>query len=188
MGKTQGKTFLAGPEGLIFVMGLGLAFLFLAALGLSGTLFPGKAHLVLSAVTGRLVLGRPVGIYFGYAIGLGHRFIIPMNMCIDAIAVFLIYPLFVFSFHHALNIKLLKSFMDRLFEKAKAKQKMIQKYGVPGLFIFVFFPLWGTGPLVGSVIGFLLNLRAGLNLSIALGATFLAIGCWALVLPSFKIY
>jgi len=188
MDKTEGKKFLASPEGLIFMMGLGLAFLFVMTLILSTVLFPGKAHLIVSAVTGRLVFGRLVGMYFGYAIGLTHNLVIPMNMCIDAIAVLIIYPLFVLSFHQALNIKSLKRFMENLFKKAQANQDVIQKYGMPGLFIFVFFPLWGTGPLVGSVIGFLLNLRAGLNLSIVLGATFLAIWCWALILPGFKIY
>ena len=182
MEKTLGNRLLANPEGLILVMGLGLVFLFLVVLGLSHFIFPGKGALLLSATIGRIALGRIVGMYFGYAIGLGHKFVIPINMGVDAIGVLIVYPLFVLSLNQALNMKKFKKFFDRLTEQAKAKQDWVQKYGKVGLFLFVFFPLWGTGPVVGSVIGFLMNLRTRVNLSIVLSATFLAIGCWAWIL------
>jgi Mn2+/Fe2+ NRAMP family transporter len=48
-----------------------------------------------------------------------------------------------------------------------------------GLFAFVFLPFWMTGPVVGSVIGFLIGLKARHNLPIVLSATYAAVAVWA---------
>jgi uncharacterized membrane protein len=48
-----------------------------------------------------------------------------------------------------------------------------------GLFAFVFLPFWMTGPVVGSVIGFLIGLKARHNLPIVLSATYAAVAIWA---------
>jgi hypothetical protein len=48
-----------------------------------------------------------------------------------------------------------------------------------GLFAFVFLPFWMTGPVVGSVIGFLIGLKARHNLPVVLAATYAAVAIWA---------
>jgi hypothetical protein len=50
------------------------------------------------------------------------------------------------------------------------------------VFAFVWFPFWMTGPVVGSVIGFLLGLPVWLNMTVVLAGTYIAIFCWALFL------
>jgi hypothetical protein len=50
------------------------------------------------------------------------------------------------------------------------------------LFIFVWFPFWMTGPVVGSVIGFLLGLKVWLNMTVVLAGTYVAIIGWAFFL------
>jgi hypothetical protein len=56
------------------------------------------------------------------------------------------------------------------------------KWGIPGLLIFVWFPFWMTGPVVGCIIGFLIGMRPWVNLTVVLLGTYLAIVSWGLVL------
>jgi hypothetical protein len=58
----------------------------------------------------------------------------------------------------------------------------VRKFGIAGLFVFVFLPFWMTGPVVGAIIGFLIGLRAWVNMGVVLVATYVAIGVWALLL------
>jgi L-asparagine transporter-like permease len=58
----------------------------------------------------------------------------------------------------------------------------VRPFGIIGLFVFVFLPFWMTGPVVGSIIGFLIGLRPWVNLVVVLGSTYIAIGIWALLL------
>ena len=59
---------------------------------------------------------------------------------------------------------------------------MVQKYGIIGLFVFVWFPFWMTGPVVGCVIGFMLNLRVWVIMTAVLAGTVAAIFGWAFFL------
>ena len=52
------------------------------------------------------------------------------------------------------------------------------KYGKYGLFIFVWFPFWMTGPVVGSIIGFLIGIRHYQTMIIVITGTSLAIVVW----------
>jgi hypothetical protein len=59
---------------------------------------------------------------------------------------------------------------------------VVRKFGIAGLFVFVFAPFWMTGPVVGAIIGFLIGLRPWVNLAVVLVSTYIAIGVWALLL------
>ena len=58
----------------------------------------------------------------------------------------------------------------------------MRKFGIVGLFVFVFVPFWMTGPVVGAIIGFLIGLRPWVNLMVVLMSTYIAIGVWGLLL------
>ena len=47
------------------------------------------------------------------------------------------------------------------------------------VFVFVWFPFWMTGPIIGCVIGYFLGFTAMRTLSIVLAGTFAAIISWA---------
>ncbi|MFW6162503.1 MAG: small multi-drug export protein [Planctomycetota bacterium] len=72
--------------------------------------------------------------------------------------------------------------MLRAQRYAEARQATIMKWGVPGLLLFVWFPFWMTGPVVGSVIGFLIGMRPWVTMAVVLAGTSLAIVCWVYVL------
>lgn len=111
-----------------------------------------------------------------------HGVVVPFNMLVETVLVLLFYPLFVFSWRRLVEVRGLSKIISRTTRAAEANRETIQKYGVIGLLVFVWFPFWMTGPVVGCAIGFLLGLRTWLNLTVVLAGTYLAIGGWALLL------
>ncbi len=178
-------TLLGNSEGRLLLVGVGLAFMYALWLGIRLVFFPeGSQGLVGMTATG-LIFGRAAGMAFGYSFKLGHSTVISISMIIETILVLIIYPLFVFSWRQLLVINWLKNIFGRISKAAEAHKGKVQRYGIIGLFVFVFLPFWMTGPVVGCVIGYLLGLRAWVNISAVLGGTYVAIFCWAFFLRQF---
>lgn len=176
------RIFLAGPEGRIFTAGLAIMLFYIISLLVICVVSSENFHAFLGLTATGILFGRAAAMSFGYAAGYGHVVVIPVCMLIETIIVLLFYPLFVFSWRQILVIKVLKKFMDRARKTAEAHRAKIRRLGVPGLFIFVFFPFWMTGPFMGSVVGFLIGFSWRVNVGVVLGATYLAIVGWALLL------
>jgi len=170
------------PEGHILLSGLALSLLYTVILAASYIISPQAFHVFVGMTATNVLFGRAAGMSFGYALGFGHSVIIPVNLAVEVIMVMLVYPLFVFSWRHLLVIKRLDNLMRRIKHVAEANEKFIRRYGIPSLFLFVLFPFWMTGPVVGCVIGFFLGLKPWVNLSVVLVATALAIVAWAALL------
>jgi len=176
------KELLATPEGRILEIGLIMALLFITVLGVGYLRFEEKAHIFLGMSATNILFGRAAGISFGYSFELGNVLVIIINIVIETILVLIFYPLFVFSWRSILVIKPLRKIMERTSIAAEAHQDTIRKYGIIGLFMFVWIPFWMTGPMVGCAVGYLLGLRPWKNLTIVLTSTCLAVVCWALLL------
>lgn len=129
-----------------------------------------------------IMFGRAACMAFGYPLGLGHATVISICIIIETILVLVFYPLFVFSWRHLVVLKWFKGIFERTQRAAEMHKDKIQRYGVIGLFAFVWFPFWMTGPVVGSVIGFLLGLPVWLNMTVVLAGTSAAILGWAFLL------
>ncbi len=69
--------------------------------------------------------------------------------------------------------------MDQQHNFVEKYHEKIHKYGLYGLFAFVWFPFWMTGPAVGAMIGYVMGLRHWVTLSVVLSGTLLAIFGWA---------
>ena len=168
-------------EGRILAVGAGLAWLLVIALGIGWMVEPDWT-LVFAAMTGlNLLIGRAAGMSFGYANGLDHAVVICSNVLVETIQVLVIYPLFVLSWRNLVDVRRLRRFLVRMRRSAEASQREVARYGMAGLFVFVFLPFWMTGPVVGSIIGFLIGLKPRQNLGTVLAATYVAIGIWALL-------
>ena len=184
--ESQAKESLtASPEGRLLLAGVGLAFIFTFWLGIKLLLSPEDSQILIGMTATEIMFGRAAGMAFGYSLGLGHSTVIPISMIIQTLLVLIFYPLFVFSWRHLLVIKWLKNTLERIHKAAEVHKGKIQKYGIIGLFIFVWFPFWMTGPVVGCVIGFLIGLKIWLNLTIVLAGTYVAILGWACFLKRF---
>lgn len=179
---TQYQTLLRTTEGRILLVGLFLALLALAAFAACWVWYPDRT-LIYGAMAGlNLTIGRAAGMSFGYASGLDHAQVVPLNMVIETIQVLVVYPLFALTWTHLIDTPRWTATIERMHQSAEAHRGAIQRFGILGLFVFVFTPFWMTGPVVGAVIGFLIGLRARTNLTVVLSATYVAIGIWALLL------
>jgi len=175
----------ATPEGRLLLIGVTLAFLFTFWLGIKLLLTPEDSQILIGMTATEVMFGRAAAMAFGYSLGLGHGTVVPICMIIETILVFIFYPLFVFSWRHLVVLKWLKNTIERIQKAAEAHKGKIQKYGIIGLFVFVWFPFWMTGPVVGCVIGFMLGLRIRLNITVVLAGTYAAILGWAFFLKQF---
>lgn len=169
-------------EALILFLGFSTALLYLLALGWVFLKEPEKGRVLMAMTTTNILFGRAAGLSFGIAGGLGNSVVVLANMLLEVIQVLVIYPLFVLSWKHLLDIRPLKEFMSRMHSAAEKKKRVIQRYGIIGLFIFVWIPFWMTGPVVGAIIGFLIGLRSWVSLTVVLSGTCLAILAWALLI------
>ncbi len=173
---------LATTEGRILLAGALLALLTLAGLALSWLWWPREFHRLLAMAATSCLFGRAAGMSLGYALGLGHVPVVAVNMVVETLFVLMFYPLFVFSWHSLLDIPRLRGTLERTHRAAETHRETIRRYGIPGLLLFVWFPFWLTGPVVGSAIGFLIGLRPLMNLSVVLAGTYLAIAGYAVLL------
>ena len=129
-----------------------------------------------------IVFGRIVSMSIGYAGGYGHALVIPVNTWVETVLVLLFYPVFVFSMRKLVVFPKLKRFMERTRAAAERHHDKVRRYGIAGLFIFVWFPFWMTGPVVGSAIGYLLGFPAWLTVFVVLTGTYVAMGGWAYIM------
>ncbi len=173
---------LATPEGRILLFGLLGVLLLAIGIGLAWLVAPEQAFTYIVMAGLNLSIGRAAGMSFGYASGLGHEQVIPINMLIETVQVIVVYPLFALTWTHLIDTPRWNALMGRMRTAATQHQGRVQRFGILGLFFFVFTPFWMTGPVVGAIIGFLIGLRPWVNLGVVLGATYVAIGVWALLL------
>jgi uncharacterized membrane protein len=187
-GTKMRETLFASTEGRMLGFGLALTGLMLLAFGVGWHLYP-DSILPYAIMTGlNLIIGREAGMSFGYASGFSHAQVVPLNMLIETIQVLVIYPLFVQSTRHLIKLRTLEPFIARIHHAAESGGGVVRKFGIAGLFVFVFTPFWMTGPVVGAIIGFLIGLRPWVNLTVVLVSTYIAIGVWALLLNELNVW
>ena len=83
----------AYPEGYVLTVGILVSLVLIVLLVGGKFLVPDKGLMISAAIAGRLVAGRPAGVYLAYALGLNAFWIIFLNMAVDTAAVCLIYPI-----------------------------------------------------------------------------------------------
>jgi uncharacterized membrane protein len=160
-------------------IGLALAGASLAAIGVGWLVRPELA-LKLAAMTGlNLLIGRAAGLSYGFAAGLDPLPVVLANMLVETVQVLIVYPLVVIGWRNLPHLPRLRPWLERLRVDAQSRQGWAQRFGIAGLFAFVFVPFWMTGPVVGAIIGFLLGLRSRVIVATVLSATYVAIVVWA---------
>jgi uncharacterized membrane protein len=166
-------------EGRILGLGVALTAAGLVAMGLVALWSPELARGIGGMAFANLVFGRAVSLSVGYAAEHSHAVVIAVNMVCETALVLLFYPLFVFSLNRLVVFPTIQGFLDRTHRAAERHEHKVRRYGVIGLFLFVWFPFWMTGPVVGSAIGYLIGLGAFATLAAVLFGTFVAILGWA---------
>lgn len=169
-------------EGGLLLTGILIALVSAGGIGLLSFHDPDTGGAVVGMTASHIMFGRAAGMSFGYTLGMGHGPVIVINALVETVLVLLFYPLFVLSWRHMVFLSILQKTMARTREAAERHQNKIRRYGIIGLFVFVWLPFWMTGPLVGCIIGFFLGLRTWLNLTVVLLGTYVAIGGYAFLL------
>ena len=109
-----------------------------------------------------LFLGRLVSIADGIANGFSSAYLLLQNGLEDIVLLLVMYPWVVAAYEGVGGHRWLKGTIDRVRRAAEANRKVVEPWGVLGLWVFVFFPFWSTGALVGGVVGYLLGMRTWL--------------------------
>ena len=181
------QELISSQEGKIFITGIlmFIAFLIIVAVVYIFSVDDANNLMVMSVTN--FFFGRAAGISYGYTVEFSDRVIILMNMMIEFIMVLITYPLFVFSWNKSLNLKFLRHFFISVKRQKLKYKSYFQKYGKYGLFLFVWFPFWMTGPVIGSIIGFLIGIKHYTTMLIVLSGTSLAIVIWTYFLKELII-
>jgi uncharacterized membrane protein len=179
------RRVLAAPEGKVLAAGMVVLVWYVTTIAFTWLYSPEFCRKLAHMTVMHIVAGRAGGMTAGMQAGLPNGVIVVANMAIETFLVLLFYPLFVFSYQRLFVIEPLEDTIRRAREVAQMHQRTIMKFGIPGLLLFVWFPFWMTGPLVGCVIGFLIGLRPIVNLLVVLMGTYLAIFCWSVLLQRF---
>ncbi|MEE8388477.1 MAG: small multi-drug export protein [Acidiferrobacterales bacterium] len=180
------RILFATTEGRILATGIILSVVGLLIMAITALWSPQNASMMGALTITNIAFGRAVSMSIGYAAGYGHAMVVPVNMVVETILVLLFYPLFIFSLKKLVVFPALKRLLDRAHQAAVQHEDKVRKYGIIGLLIFVWFPFWMTGPVVGCTIGHLLELPVWLNLSVVLIGTYIAMAAWGYVLFSIQ--
>ncbi len=165
-------------EGKVLFIGVCMALVFLAILGFVFSTDPAKAKSLFAAFVASTFGGRAAGIGICIEAGFSKKLSIIYNFYLELLIVFFTYSFFVMSIKNYITSRTIKYAVIKVMRKAYKHEAKIQKYGWLGLFAFVMLPLPVTGPVVGSMIGYLLRFRILKNFSAVFLGTLTAIAVW----------
>lgn len=104
-------------------------------------------------------LGRVVSISDGVVSGFGNGYLIFQNTLQDIILLLVVYPWAVSAYERSATDGLFNATLWRFRHSIEGHRSRVEPWGVLGLLVFVFFPFWSTGALVGGALGYLLGMR-----------------------------
>ena len=125
--------------------------------------------------------GRALGIATCLAADISPFWTILYNFYLEVIIVLVAYGVVVLVMRNIIQPKLFRSAVRQAELTAQQQKTKIKKYGAIGLFFFVMFPFFMTGPVIGAIIGYLLNYKAINNFMIVFSGTLTSILIYTLV-------
>jgi len=168
------------PEVKILVLGLALSLL--AGIYLVYLLFVDrKLYGVLSSTAALNIMGgRGAGVVTCLSAGIPILKTIAYNFYIEVASVLIIYAVAVLVLRNFIKHRFINDTVRQAEQAAQGHKTKIKKYGGIGLWLFVIFPFFMTGPVIGSIIGYLLNYKPINNFLIVFSATLTSIILYAL--------
>ncbi len=103
-------------------------------------------------------LGHVLNSADGISSGFSREYLLIQCGLQDIILVLVAYPWAVRAYQGMQTRGILGKTINNFRQNAERHHKYVEPFGAIGLWIFVFFPFWGTGALVGSIIGYLIGL------------------------------
>jgi uncharacterized membrane protein len=125
--------------------------------------------------------GRALGVAACLSADISLPYTILYNFFLEAVIVLIAYGIVVLIMRNIIQPKLFRSAVRQAELAAQDQRTNIKKYGAAGLFVFVMLPFFMTGPVIGSIIGYLLNYRAINNFLIVFSGTLSSIVIYAMI-------
>lgn len=165
------------------ILFLGLILALLAGMYLAVLLFsnPGLYRVLSSTAIVHIMGGRALGVATCLSANIPLFYTILYNFFLEVVIVLIAYGIVVLIMRNVIQPKLLHSTVRQAELTAQKQKTNIKRYGAIGLFFFVMFPFFMTGPVIGAIIGYLLHYRAVNNFLIVFGGTLCSIVIYALV-------
>lgn len=165
----------------ILSIGLLLTLLLCGYLLLLLILNPRLYGVLSSTAVIHLMGGRGLGIATCLSAGLSTFVTIAYNFFLEIVIVLVAYGMAVLVIRNVIEPKLFKSAVRQAELTAQEQKTKIKRYGAIGLFLFVMFPFFMTGPVIGAIIGYLLHYKAINNFLIVFSGTLTSIVVYALI-------
>lgn len=165
------------------ILFLGLLLAMLAGLCLAVLLFtaPGLFRVLSSTAIVHVMGGRALGVAKCLSADISPFNTILYNFFLEVVIVLITYGVVVLIMRNVIQPKLFHSTVRQAELTAQKQKTNIKRYGAIGLFFFVMFPFFMTGPVIGAIIGYLLHYRAINNFLIVFGGTLCSIIVYTLV-------
>lgn len=152
------QTLFQTVEGRLFLIGTLLSIVLVFFIGIYGFTDFDTSKILFIVFLTHIVGSRAGGIGLCILNGFSPFTTIAYNFYVEVLIVCFTYSGFVLSTTNYLKIEWIKRFMDKLAAKALEQKEKISSYGWVGIFLFVMAPLPVTGPVVGSIIGYMLRM------------------------------
>jgi uncharacterized membrane protein len=165
------------------ILFVGLVLALLACLYLAFLLFtnPDLYRVLSYTAIVHIMGGRGLGVATCLSANISLINTILYNFFLEVVIVLITYGIVVLVMRNVIQPKLLHSTVRQAELTAQQQKTNIKRYGAIGLFFFVMFPFFMTGPVIGALIGYLLHYRAINNFLIVFSGTLCSIVIYALV-------
>lgn len=171
-------TVFNSAEWRILWLGLFLAVAYAALVLAALVVDVSTAKVFVLVLLAHFVGSRAGGIGICILGGFSPAATILYNFYVETLIVCFTYSGFVLSATNYLKVEWIRRFMDNLAEKALEKKAKIKRWGWIGIFSFVMAPLPVTGPVIGSIIGYMLRMKLISNFSATALGTLTATIIW----------
>jgi len=165
-------------EGRIFLAGIVLSVLLLMVVGYFAVVDMKIAKILVLIFLAHTLGGRAAGIGLCIMNNFGPLITICYNFYLEVLIVCFTYSIFVLSVNNYIQIPWLLKMMEKISNNALEQKDKIAAYGWIGIFLFVMAPFFMTGPMIGSIIGYMIRIPLVKNLSATFGGTLTAIIIW----------
>lgn len=161
--------------GLVLAALTGIYFLYLLFTD------PGLYKVLSSTAIIHIMGGRALGIVTCLSADISLFYTILYNFFLEVVIVLHAYGIVVLVMRNIIQPKLFDSAVRQAELTAQMQKTKIKRYGSIGLFLFVMFPFFMTGPVIGAIIGYLLNYKAINNFLIVFSGTLVSIMIYAFI-------
>jgi len=174
--------FLKRKGKYLFLIGLILLMVsLLLYLAFGQELHPALRKNILSLIAADLFAGRAGSISLGLQLGITPLQIIVTLVIFNTIYLLVLYPPILYSFQSLLRLKFIGKLLDSVKQTTERYQLKFEKWGVIGLTLFVWLPLYSTGLMVGALIGTLLGMRIVVVIPTVLISMIISVVSWVFI-------